>query len=81
MELDVGVPSNSELKMLQRLDWSSWLLVLVVCSGVDLGPEQATTGIQAGLVGSDSLPAVLLMVVWNFAEDANLFVVFGDVTL
>jgi hypothetical protein len=81
MELDVGVPSSSELKILQRLDLGSCLLVLVVCSGIDLGPEQATTGVQAGLVGGDSFPAVLLPMVWNLAEDTDLFVAVGVIAL
>jgi hypothetical protein len=74
MELDVGVPSSSELKILQRLDLRSQLLVLVVCSSIDLGPEQVTTGVQAGFAGGDSFLAVLLTVVWNLAEDTDLLV-------
>jgi hypothetical protein len=49
-------------------------LILVVSGSIDLGPERATTGVKAGLVGGDPLPTILLTVVWDLAEDANLFV-------
>jgi hypothetical protein len=62
------------LKILQRLDWGSLLLILVVSSIIDPGLERATSGVEAGLVGGDPLLTILLAVVWDFAEDANLFV-------
>jgi hypothetical protein len=49
-------------------------LVKVVGSGIDLGLKLATTGVQAGLVGGNSLSAVFLMVVGNLTEDTNLLV-------
>ncbi len=77
MELDVGVPSSSELKILNGLDWCGVLTWVGVGSSVDLGPERATIGVEARLVGVDALATFFLMVVWNLAEHTNLFVSVG----
>jgi hypothetical protein len=77
MELDVGVPSSSELKILNRLDLRGVLTWIGVGSGVDLGPERTTIGVEARLVGVDALATFFLTVVWNFAEHANLLVPVG----
>jgi len=74
MELDVGVPSSSELKILNGLNWCRGLTWIGVGSGVDLGPERATIGVEARLVGVDALATFFLTVVWNFAEHTNLLV-------
>ncbi len=80
MELDVGVPSSSELKILNGLDLC-WVLTWIgVSSGVDLGPERATIGVEARFVGIDALAIFLLAMVRNFAEDTHLFVPVGVVT-
>ena len=77
MELDVGVPSSSELKILNGLDLC-WVLTWVgVGSSVDLGPKRTTIGVKAWLVGIDALATFFLTVVWNFAEHADLFVTVG----
>jgi hypothetical protein len=80
MELDVGVPSSSKWKILQCLDWSSWLLVGAVGS-IDLGPKWASIGVQTGLVGSDPLLVVLLSVIQNFTEHTDLLVPAGVIAL
>ncbi len=80
MELDVGVPSSSELKILNGLDWCGVLTWVGVSSSVDLGPERATIGVEARLVGVDMLATFFLAVVWNFAEDTNLLVPVGVVS-
>jgi len=49
---------------LKGLDWCTGL------SRVDLRPERFSIGVQAWLVGIDSLPAVFLMVALLSAEDA-----------
>ena len=77
MELDVGVPSSSELKILNRLDLRGVLTWIGVGSGIDLGPERTTIGVEARLVGVDALATFFLTVVWNFAEHANLLVPVG----
>ena len=81
MELDVGVPSSSEVKILNGLDCCGGLTWIGVGRGVDLGPERATIGVEARLVGVDALATFFLTVVGNFAEDTNLlvpvYVVFG----
>ena len=74
MELDVGVPSSSELKILNGLDLCGVLTWIGVGSGIDLGPERATIGVEARLVGVDALATFFLTVVWNFAEHTNLLV-------
>jgi len=74
MELDVGVPSSSEVKILNGLDCCRGLTWIGVGRGVDLGPERATIGVEARLVGVDALATFFLMVVWNFAEHTNLLV-------
>ena len=73
MELDIGVPSSSELKILNRLDLCGVLTWIGVGSGIDLGPER-TIGLEAQFVGVDALATFLLTVVWNFAEHTNLLV-------
>ena len=80
MELDVGVPSSSESKILDGLDLCGVLTWIGVGSGVDLGPERATIGVEARLVGVDALATFFLAMVWNFAEDTHLFVPVGVVT-
>jgi hypothetical protein len=77
MELDIGVPSSSELKILNGLDLSGVLTWIGVGSSIDLGPERATIGVEARLVGVDALATFFLTVVWNFAEHANLLVPVG----
>ena len=77
MELDVGVPSSSELKILNRLDLRGILTWIGVSSGIDLGPERTTIGVEARLVGVDALATFFLTVVWNLAKHTNLFVPVG----
>ena len=77
MELDVGVPSSSELKILNRLDLCGVLTWIGVGSGIALGPERATIGVEARLVGVDALATFFLTVVWNFAKHTNLLVSVG----
>ncbi len=77
MELDIGVPSSSESKILNGLDWCGVLTLVGVSSSVDLGPERATIGVEARLVGIDALATFFLTVVWNFAKHTNLFVPVG----
>ena len=79
MELDVGVPSSSELKILNGLDLCGVLTWIGVGNSVDLGPKRATIGVEARLVGVDALATFFLTVVWNFAENADLFVTVGVV--
>ena len=80
MELDVGVPSSSELKILNGLNWCRGLTWIGVGSGVDLGPEWATIGVEARLVGVDALATLLLAMIRDFAEHANLLVSIGFVS-
>jgi len=58
---------------LKGLDWCTGL------SRVDLRPERFSIGVQAGLVGIDSLPAVFLMVALFSAKDACHLVVVSVV--
>ena len=74
MELDVGVPSSSESKILDGLDLCGVLTWIGVGSSVDLGPKGTTIGVEAWLVGVDGLATFFLTVVWNFAEHTNLLV-------
>ena len=80
MELGIGVPSSSESKILNGLDWCGVLTCVGVGGSVDLGPERATIGVEARLVGVDALATFFLAVVWNLAEDTNLFVKVGVVS-
>ena len=80
MELDIGVPSNSELKILNGLYLCGVLTWIGVGSGVDLGPKRTTIGVEARLVGVDALATFFLTVVWNFAEHAKLLVPVGVVS-
>jgi hypothetical protein len=80
VELDVGVPSSSVLKILESLD-RCWLVLVVICSGIDLGPERASIGVQTGFVGIDPLSTLLLTVIRDLAEDTNLLVAIRIVTL
>ncbi len=77
MELDVGVPSSSESKILNGLDWCGVLTWVCVGSSVNLGPKRTTIGVEARLVGVDALATFFLTVVWNFAKYTNLFVSVG----
>ncbi len=77
MELDVGVPSSSELKILQRLNWSWGLTWINIGGEVDLWPERASLGVEAWHIGIDPFAAFFLSMIWNFAEDTNLFVTGG----
>ncbi len=77
MELDVGVPSSSELKILDGLNWCGVLTWIGVGSGVDLGPKGTTIGVEAQLICVDAFATFFLTVVWNFAENADLFVTVG----
>ncbi len=77
MELDVGVPSSSESKILNGLDLCGVLTWIGIGSGVDLGPKRTTIGVEARLVGVDAFAIFFLTVVWNFAEHANLLVPVG----
>jgi len=74
MELDVGVPSSSESKILDGLDWCGVLTWIGVGSSIDLGPKRMTIGVEARLVGVDALATFFLTVVGNFAEHTNLLV-------
>ena len=74
MELDVGVPSSSESKILDGLDLCGVLTLVGVGSSIDLGPKRTTIGVEARLVGVDALATFFLTVVWNFAEHTNLLV-------
>ena len=77
MELDVGVPSISELKILDGLNWCGVLTWIGVGSSVDLGPKGTTIGVEARLICVDALATFFQTVVWNFAENADLFVTVG----
>ncbi len=77
MELDVGVPSSSESKILDGLDLCGVLTWVGVGSSVDLGPKGTTIGVEARLVGVDALATFFLTVVWNLAKHTNLFVPVG----
>ena len=77
MELDIGVPSSSELKILDGLNWCGVLTWIGVCSGIDLGPKGTTIGVEARLICVDAFATFFLTVVWNFAENADLFVTVG----
>ncbi len=77
MELDVGVPSSSESKILDGLNWCGVLTWIDVGSSVDLGLKRVTIGVETRLVCVDALATFFLTVVWNFAEHANLFVTVG----
>jgi len=77
MELDVGVPSSSELKILQRLNWSWGLTWINIGGGVDLRPEWASLGVEAWHIGIDPFAAFFLSMIWNFAENADLLVSVG----
>ncbi len=60
MELDVGVPSSSELKILLGLNWSGTLTWIGICgSSVDFWPEWTTLGVEARLIGVDALTTLL----------------------
>ena len=76
MELDVGVPSSSESKILDGLNWCG-VLTWIGGSGIDLGPKGTTIGVEARLICVDALATFFLTVVWNFAENADLFVKVG----
>ena len=80
MELDVGVPSSSESKILDGLDLCGVLTWIDVGSGVDLGPKRTTIGVKARLVGIDALATLLLAMIRDFAEHANLLVSIGFVS-
>jgi hypothetical protein len=80
MELDVGVPSSSESKILESLDWVDILREGAVCH-IDLGPEGPLTHVQAGLVSGNTLPAIFLLMVPNFAENRDLLVFVGVAAL
>ena len=77
MELDVGVPSSSELKILQILNWSWGLTWINIGGGVDLWPERASLGVEAWHIGIDPFTAFFLSMIWNFAENADLLVSVG----
>ena len=77
MELDVGVPSSSESKILDGLDLCGVLTWIGVGSCVDLGPKRTTIGVEARLVSLDALATFFLTVVWNFAKHTNLLVPVG----
>jgi hypothetical protein len=75
VELDVGVPSSSELKILKGLDRSRLRLVLVgVGSSIDPRPKWASTGVHTGFVSGDPLMTILLAMIWDFAENADLLI-------
>ena len=74
MELDVGVPSSSELKILQRLNWSWGLTWINIGGRVDLQPERASLGVEAWHIGIDPFAAFFLSMIRNFAENADLLV-------
>ena len=77
MELDVGVPSSSESKILDGLDLCGVLTWIGIGSCVDLGPKRTTIGVEARLVGVDALATFFLTVVGNLAKHTNLFVSVG----
>jgi hypothetical protein len=77
VELDVGVPSSSESKILNGLDWCGVLTWVGVSSSVDLGPKRTTIGVEARFVGVDALVKFFLTVVWNLSKHTNLFVSVG----
>ena len=77
MELDVGVPSSSELKILQRLNWNWGLTWINIGGGVDLRPERASLGVEAWHIGIDPFAAFFLSMIRNFAENADLLVSVG----
>ncbi len=77
MELDIGVPSSSELKILQRLNWSWGLTWINIGGRVDLWPERASLGVEAWHIGIDPFAAFFLSMIWNFAENADLLVSVG----
>ena len=77
MELDVGVPSSSELKILQRLNWSWGLTWINIGSRVDLRPERASLGVEAWHIGIDPFAAFFLSMIRNFAENTDLLVSGG----
>jgi len=77
MELDVGVPSSSELKILQRLNWSWGLTWINIGGRVDLRPERASLGVEAWHIGIDPFAAFFLSMIRNFAENADLLVSVG----
>ncbi len=79
MELDVGVPSSSELKILDGLDLSRILTWIGVGSGIDLWPKRTTIGVETRLVGVDALATFFLTVVGNLAKHTNLLVPVGVV--
>jgi hypothetical protein len=61
------------------LNWCGVLTWIGVGSSVDLGPKGTTIGIEARLICVDALATFFLTVVWNFAENADLFVTVGVV--
>ena len=77
MELDVGVPSSSESKILDGLNLCGFLTWVGIGSSVDLGPKRTTIGVEARLVGVDALATFFLAVIRNLAEDTNLLVPVG----
>jgi hypothetical protein len=75
-ELDVGVPSCSLLKILEREGRD-----VHVVGGVDLGPKGLSVGIQAWFIGLDPFLSFLLAMVEHYAEDAGLSIPVGIIVL
>jgi hypothetical protein len=73
MELDVGVPSSSEPKILEHLYRSGVLVVPIVCC-IDLWSEDLAIGIQARFVCCDPLTTFFLSAALDFTENAHLLV-------
>jgi len=80
-ELDVGVPSSSLLKMLEREGRDIHVVGGIAFSGVDLGPKGSSVGIQAWFIGLNPFLAFLLVMVEHHAEDAGLSVPVGIIVL
>jgi hypothetical protein len=74
-ELDVGVLSSSELKILE-----GEVRLIGVCH-IDFWTGRTAIGVQARLVCLNSLPALLLTAILHFAENASLAIEVGIAAL
>ena len=76
-ELDIGVPSSSLLKILERVGGDVQVVGRVTIRGVHLGPKWSSVRVETRFIGLLSLAAFLLTVALPLAVDAGVAVLVG----
>ena len=79
MELDLGVPSSSLLKILEHEGGNIHVVGRVAIRGFHLGPKWSSIGVQAWFVSLHPLAAFLMTMALQFAKDAGMSVFVGVV--